>query len=124
MANWHALTGTSDGNSFRIVFHLPIPSALNRANVNYRTAVVNSGQGGKTALPDGDGTGGTISAAEKASIVAGALYEHVEDFPTSPGETATALQARIDARFTALSDTTTGRVGQLAKELTYFGYIH
>lgn len=124
MANWHALTGTLDGNSFRIVFHLPIPSVVNRANINYRAAIVNSGIGGRTALPDGDGTGGTISPAEKALVVGGSLYEHAEDFPTNPNELAAALQARIDARFAALSNVTTGRVGELAKVLTYFGYTH
>lgn len=38
MANWHALTGTLDGNSFRIVYHIAIPSANNAAGINYRTA--------------------------------------------------------------------------------------
>lgn len=121
MANWHALTGTPDGNSFRVVFHITIPSATNRANINYRTALVSSGLGGMTVLPDGDGTGGTISAAEKASIQAGSLYEWVEDFATNPGETAAALQTRADARWTAL---TTQLQADLAKRLTYFGYTH
>lgn len=121
MANWHALTGTLDGNSFRIVFHVSIPSANNRAGVNYRTALINSGIGGTTVLPDGDGTGGTISAAEKTSIQNGSIFEYVEDFATNPTETAAALQARIDARFTAL---TAAVQDQLAKRLTYFGYSH
>jgi hypothetical protein len=121
MANWHALTGSLDGNSFRIVFHIAIPSANNRAGVNYRTALINSGLGGRTVLPDGDGAGGTISASEKASIVAGAIYEYTEEFATNPGETAGALQARIDARYTALVALLQD---QLAKRLTYFGYTH
>jgi hypothetical protein len=121
MANWHALTGTLDGNSFQIVFHVTIPSANNAAGINYRTALVNSGLGGRTVLPDGDGTGGTISAAEKTSIQSGALYEYAEDFATNPGESAAALQARIDARHAAL---TTLLQGQLSKRLTYFGYTH
>lgn len=121
MANWHALTGTLDGNSFRIVFHIAIPSALNRAGINYQSAILTSGLGGKTVLPDGDGTAGTISAAEKASLAAGSLYEWVEDFATNPAETANALQTRIDARWTAL---TTLLQSQLAARLTYFGYIH
>jgi hypothetical protein len=42
MANWHALTGSSDGNSFRIVFHIAIPSANNRVGINYQVAMINS----------------------------------------------------------------------------------
>lgn len=121
MANWHALTGTLDGNSFRIVFHVAIPSATNAAGINYRTAIINSGIGGKTVLPDGDGTGGTIGATEKAAIQAGSLYEYAEDFATNPAESAANLQARIDARWTAL---TTILQNQLSKTLTYYGYTH
>jgi hypothetical protein len=121
MANWHALTGSSDGNSFRIVFHIAIPSANNRAGINYQVAMINSGIGGKTALPDGDGNGGTISATEKAAIQAGSLFEYAEDFATNPGELAAALQARIDARYTALIGIVQA---DLSKRLTYFGYTH
>lgn len=122
MANWHALTGTPDGNAFTIVFHIPIPGAgNNRAGVQWRTALINSGLGGKTTLPDGDGSGGTISAAEKASIGSGAIFEHVEQFATNPPEAAATLQARIDARFTAL---TAAIQASLQAQLTYFGYTH
>jgi hypothetical protein len=117
--DYHVLTGTDDGNSFRIVNHIPIPSAVNRVNVNYRTAIINSGLGGRTVLPDGDGTGGTISAAEKAAILAGSLYEHVEDFATNPGETAAQLQARLDARYDALVGIVQDRA---AKMLSYYGF--
>jgi hypothetical protein len=121
VANWHALTGSPDGNSFRIVYHVAIPATLNRAGISYQTALVNSGLGGKTTLPDGDGTSGTISAAEKTQVQAGSLYEYAEDFATNPGEAAAALQARVDARYTALVSLVQG---WLAKQLTYFGYTH
>lgn len=124
MANWHSLSGTVDGNSFLIVYHVPIPIANNRASVSYRTALVNSGIGGKTQLPDGDGTLGTISAAEKTSIQSGALYEYSEYFPTNPGQTLAQLQAAVDAKFTALSDVNGTLVKALQAQLTYFGGTH
>jgi hypothetical protein len=117
--DYHVLTGLDDGNAFRVVNHIPIPPANNRVGVNYRTAIINSGIGGRTILPDGDGSGGTISAAEKAAILAGSLYEVVEEFSTNPGETAAQLQARIDARYNALIGIVQDRVG---KQLSYFGF--
>jgi len=120
MANWHALTGQRDGNAFRIVFHVAIPgTGNNRAGVQWRTALINSGIGGTTVLPDGDGTGGTISVTEKTSITTGALFEVVEDFATNPPETGAALKARIDTYFTALSSRVTA---DLQLRLTYFGF--
>lgn len=121
MANWHARTGSGDGNSYTIVFHIAVPSVNNRVGVNYRTALINSGIGGTTVLPDGDGTGGTISAAEKTNIQSGSVIEIVETFLTNPGETAGALQTRIDAYHTTL----TARVqAELQGKLSYFGYSH
>ena len=120
MANYHVLTGSPDGNAFRIVFHISVPGVgNNRANVQWRTALANSGLGGTTILRSGDGTGGTISPAELASIQAGELYEVVEDVPTHPGETAVQYQARLDALYKALVSRTQGA---LQGRLTYFGH--
>lgn len=122
MANWHALTGTGDGNSYSVAYHIPIPATgNNRAGLQWRTVLINSGLGGTTILKDGDGTGGTISAAEKSSIQSGAIYEYVEAFPTNPGQTAGQLQAAVDARFTALSSSV---LADIQGRLTYFGAIH
>ena len=92
MANIHVLD--RDGSEFRVVVHIPIPNTLNSAGVSWRDALINSGIGGKTVLPDGNGTGGTIIGAEKVQIVSGALYE-VEDRlkpdsnnPDKPGDAA------------------------------------
>ena len=88
--------------------------------MQWRTALANSGLGGTTVLRTGDGTGGTISAAELASVQSGALLEVVEEVPTHPGETAGQYQARLDARFAAL----TARVqAELQGRLTYFGHV-
>ena len=121
MANWHALTGDVNGNSYSIAYHVPIPSANNRSGINYRTALINSGLGGKTSLPDGDGTGGTISATEKTSITTGTLIEVVEPFATNPGETITQLVVRLNARYTALADVSGVFIVGLAHQLDYYG---
>lgn len=116
--NYHVLTGREDGNSYSVVFHIPIPNTNNRVAVNYRTALVNSGIGGTTVLPEGNGAG-QITSAEKAQVVAGELYEHVEQFDTNPGETANQIRDRIDARYTAL---VTAIQSRLAGRLAYFGF--
>lgn len=121
MADYHVLAGSPDGNSFLVVHHVPVPGAgNNRAGVPWRTALVNSGLGGKTVLPDGDGTGGTVGAAEKAQILAGAVYEVAEQVSTHPGETALQLRDRIDARHAAL---VAAVQADLQGRLTYYGFV-
>lgn len=121
MSQWHVRTGDGNGNSYQVVFHLPVPSVLNRVSVNYQTALINSGLGGKTILPDGDGTSGTISAAEKASIQAGSIYEHTETYLTNPGNALATDKAALDARYSTLSNTSGPVLGPLQKQLTYYG---
>jgi hypothetical protein len=76
MANIHVLE--TDGPEFRVAAHVPISDDVNTAGVNWRTVVINSGRGGKTILPAGDGTGGTISDKELEDIASGAIIEVVE----------------------------------------------
>ena len=117
--DYHILTGQDDGNAYMVVHHIPIPVANNRAGISYRTVLVNSKIGGSTALPDGDGTGGTISTTEKLQITTGELFEYVESFNTYPGETALQLRDRVDIRF---NDLTTILPGKLQNRLSYFGF--
>ena len=100
MANIHILR--IDGRSVTAVAHVAIPGVNNDANIPYRTAIVRSGFGGSTILPDGDGTAGTISAAEKTSIQSGALVEVPMRILLSalPGNTA-QCNAFLDALFNA-----------------------
>ena len=121
MANWHALTGTPDGNSYTVVYHIPIPSANNRSGINYRIALIGSGLGGTTVLPDGDGTLGTISSAEKTLITSGEVVEKVESFATNPGQDVTALAAAVTARHTALASVNGEFIVALQKQLDYWG---
>lgn len=84
MANSHILEQTAPGR-FRVVYHVAIPATTNAAAVPWRTImaaqVAASVLAGNTVsvLPDGDGTNGTIAAAEKALISSGAVYEAVRE---------------------------------------------
>lgn len=119
MANWHATTGSLDGNSFRIAYHIPIPATLNAAGISYRDSLKNSGLGGKTILADGNGQGGTISNTEKADIVNGLIYEVAENIDTNPGESSAVLIAKVNARHAEL---VRKHQAELQKKLTYYGY--
>ncbi len=87
MANLHVLEQTAPGR-FRVVLHVAIPAGNNPAGVPWRTAVAaHVDAAHPSVLPDGDGTAGTISAAEKAQLVSGAVYEAVRE---EKGQTTTS----------------------------------
>lgn len=105
MANSHILEQTAPGR-FRVVYHVAIPASNNGAGVPWRTCVAANVGLVVSVLPDGDGTHGTISAAEKAQIVSGAIVEIVREekgqslaafagmFTQRSAEVLAALQAR------------------------------
>lgn len=64
-------------SDYRLAVYVTVPNSNNTAGVNYRSAIINTGIGGKTALLTGAGTDGTITAAEVTAITAGSLYEEV-----------------------------------------------
>jgi hypothetical protein len=117
--DWYVQEGTDAvGNGYRVAFLIPIPDTLNRVGVSNRTALLNSGIGGKSSLPEGDGTNGTMTAADAARIKAGAAYESVETMFTHPGENWAQFQAAIDARWKELKDADAQR---LKHALAYYG---
>jgi len=116
--NWHAQQSDVSGNGVNIIYHIPIATGNNRAGYSYRLALVASGIGGTTVMATGT-TNGKILAAELAQIQAGEIFEYQEQFFTSPGEIATALRDRVDARYTALLSIIPA---QLILRLTYWGF--
>lgn len=120
MSNWHGREGIPDGNAYTVIFHVPIPSANNRSGVNYRTALLGSGIGGRTAMAEGVATG-QIGAAEVAAIAAGSLLEVMEIVPTNPGETGAALVARLNARHAELANVNGAFLADLKRRLEYWG---
>lgn len=116
--HWHARKSDAQGNGLEVLFHIPIATGNNRAGVSYRLALTRSGIGGTTTMTTGT-TDGMITAAELTQIQAGELYEHAEQFFTAPGEAATALRNRVDARYTELLGIVPAR---LLLQLTYWGF--
>ena len=112
MSNIHVLE--ADGGRQHLVFHIAIPAGNNPVGTPWRTALITSGKGGTTILKDGDGTQGTISAAEKALIQSGALWE----YNYGPKRLIGATGATLDALFTA---TSAELLAGLQLSLTNFG---
>ena len=119
MAKVHVLT-TSGGYS-RVVFHIPIPVANNTAGTPWATALKNSGLA-RTALVDGDGTGGSIDATEKTAITNGTTYETEASIQIPTGLTSAQYNAYFDALHADKVDEITGLGSALRLRLDYFGY--
>ena len=119
MADMHIIDGDHRDGSYRIVMHFDVLDVANAAGVSYRTAIVRSGRASVSVLADGDGNGGTISAAEKTQLAAGERIEHVETIPIETGGTTMALvRATLRERYGRES----ARVlAELQKSLRYFG---
>ena len=121
MSDIHIQKATPDGINYVVVFHVPVPNTNNNVGVNHRTALLNSGLGGTTILKDGDGTNGTISAAEKTSITNGSVYEIVVgNYPAKSGGTSNA-QLRATVRALYASENNRFQA-ELLNILSYFGH--
>jgi hypothetical protein len=116
MANMAVLAG--NGVDYTVVVHVAIPVANNVAGTPWRTALVNSGLGRPSILPAGDGTLGTISAADVALIASGALYEYVTTIRVGTVQAAQQV-AYVTAQFPVISATV---LAALELQLQYFGF--
>lgn len=117
MGKVHVLT--TNGQTSTLVYHIPTPAGSNAAGTPWADCLKNSGIGGVTRLPDGDGSGGTIVAAEKTSVQDGSVYE-VQDSAVIPGGLSAA---QANAFLDALHAAKTAEVQpQLQQRLNYFGY--
>jgi hypothetical protein len=99
MSNMHVLA--RNGNGYLVTAHIPTPAGSNAAAVSWSVAVLRSGIGGTTSLPDGDGTGGTILAAEKTTIAAGTVVEIAETVEPPPALAGAALLTWLDQWYAA-----------------------
>lgn len=118
MADMHVIDGDVNGK-VKVVMHFDFPDTLNAAGVSYRTALVRAAMASVSVLPDGDGTGGTIDAVEKASLAAGAIIEHIEAFEVeTAGVTVALIRAALRSRYARES---TRVVAELQKRLRYYG---
>lgn len=116
MANLHILQRS--GAEVQVIAHVAIPNSNNAVGVNWRTAIINSGVGGRTSLPDGDGTAGTISAAEKAQIASGAIYEVDATIRPQGVANGAPLNAFLDTEFARI---TAEVQAEFQARLNYYG---
>lgn len=116
MANIHSLVNMG-GADYQVVVHLAVPAGNNPAGTPWQTAVANMADGGTTVLKDGDGTGGTISAVEKAQIIAGTVVEVVTTLRLDTVALAN-VSAFLTAEFTRIQTQT---LAELQVKLRFFG---
>ena len=120
MYDMHVLTG-NNGNRWTVVMHFAVPAGNNSVGMLWKDALIKSGMGGTTALPDGDGTGGTIGTTEKAAVEAGTVYEHSGSFLVESGGTSNAeLRASLRSFY---ARERAKIIDDLQSKLKYFGYI-
>lgn len=127
MADIHILRRESSG-SYRLVCHFPVVDSNNGVPVaaggpiTWREAIVNYLSGSPASiLPGGDGTKGTISAAETDEIASGAVVERAYLFPLDSGGTTDAQRVAALQAFYAAKKAEVA--AELAAALGYFGAI-
>lgn len=117
MARAHVLENS--GGRSRIVFHITVAAGNNSAGISWVTAIKN-GLAPTSRLPDGDGTGGTVSAAERTDIANGVVLEIEDSAFIPPGMNAAQANAFLDALHAAKAAEIND---QVPKRLQYFGYV-
>lgn len=120
MANMHVRSVV--GGQPQIVCHVTVPNENNQVSLNLRTALVRSGGVSVSALPDGDGNDGTISAAEKTQLANGEKVERTIPFALGDdwdGLTGPQKLARLDAFH---AQVVIEVEAELRARLRYFGF--
>lgn len=125
MSDIHVLTSDGHGR-VTVVMHFAVTNTNNSVpgGVNWRDALIGSGIGGTTQLADaaddGNPKGWEITAAEKALIAAGSVYEHRANFPlesagTQPAQHQVALRSLYARRKPEV-------IATLQRQLKYTGH--
>ena len=117
---WHVRDGIKDGNSYNVIFHIPVPSSANAIGYNYQTAIVNSSIGGRTVMPTGNNID-QITVSEYNQIISGQILEHSETFYTNPGQNLATLSSLVNKRYDELASVTGSFLSELANRLKYWG---
>lgn len=120
MADIHVLDGNFN-NRWRVVMHFVVPSGNNAVNILWTDVLINSGVGGNTQLPDGDGNDGTIDVTEKTAIQNGIIFEHIALFRIESGGVSSANIRATLRQFYASEKVNV--ILNLQRQLKYFGAI-
>lgn len=78
---------------YRVVIHKPVPAGSNNAGFTWKNVILGAGLN-TTAMVEG-ALPGQISTAEKATIIAGDVFEVVLSLPLFSGGTSTGQVAAI-----------------------------
>lgn len=122
MADMHIIRGSQTAMVLTVVIHMDTPAGNNAAGISWATAILRSGMSkGTSVLPSGDGTGGTIDAAELSAIGAGTRFEFMGTCPLP--EVWDALTTPQKQTFVRNWRTTTiaTKSAELSRDINYFG---
>jgi len=96
--NYHILSQEENQRTVNVIFHIPIPAALNSAGITWQAAVVKELGGAANIVPQLPG----ITSQEDSALKAVALYEkHVNVRFSSTNLTNAQRLAQIKATYTA-----------------------
>ena len=117
MSNYHILSGSDDGNTYQVVFHVAIPNTSNAVGTNWRTAVMQYRR-----LPDGTLPKSMvpfITAPEQTQLDNGELVEDEQVLSTNPGQTLVNKRDALDALYTVRQSSI---LAKWQDRLRYWGY--
>lgn len=120
MANIHVIAGIP--GTVRLVMHIATPNGNNAIGLPYSTAFLRGIRKGSSVLPEGDGTGATITTAELAELAAGTKFEVVKDFVLGVDFETLSSQlksARVAAEYDRVAPL---EQADISARLKYFGY--
>lgn len=115
MSDYHILAADKYANSYSVVFHVPVPDAVNQVSYNYRTAIV-EWQGGATEITS---QVPFIDGAELTQLQSGEVYEVGRKFHSNPNETLVQKRDRLDVIF---GEIVTETQADFQDVLGYWGY--
>lgn len=97
MADYYVIYGDETGKKYTVAFHIPVPNENNKANAsNLRDALSQDSTIDKqTKIP-------WLDDLTQTKIKRGEIFEHIEVFEPTEGDTFAQSRAKIDARFLTL----------------------
>lgn len=112
MSDYHILGGEADGNSYQVVFHVPVPIETNQVGYALRQALVEHLRDTASGVP-------FIASAEQTQLDDGELYEHSWGYATHPGVALAGKRDELDAKFAQFE---VAVLNQIRQRLAYWGF--
>jgi len=101
MSDYYFIEGNKDGDEYRIVFHIPVPNEMNKANtINLRAALAEDAQIKKASIIP------WIGIPQQTKLNNGEIIEIVESFRTNPSNSMGQNRRSADNRFKELKGVT------------------